>query len=577
MIMDGMNTSIMGRAIDNGMLTVNAVNIRDFANNKHMKVDDYTYGGGAGMLMQAAPVCDAYAHVERLIGHPARVVYMTPAGRVFNQQLALELSQEEDLVFLCGHYEGIDERALEKIVTDYVSIGDYVLTGGELPAMVVMDAVARLVPGVLNNKESAEFESFHDNLLEYPQYTRPEVYDGMAVPEVLLCGDHARVEQWRLEQSIDRTRRFRPDLYEKYLAEHGEIVKKNKKKITEKADVSMLDLDPGTGLLNKRAIEMYARSLIESRPEYDVAIAVIDIDDFKDVNDTYGHQFGDDVITTVAHILQETVRDRGIAGRIGGDEFFIVLKGVPSWDDRKNILRGLRMNIEKAYKGKKGDFAATCSMGCASYPEDADNYDDLFMLADRLLYLAKEKGKNRYVLYQDELHHEYAWSRSRKSLKSVDMVNADKLEVINRVVDELYSNPGLTLSQICDIFAPSFELDDVSIYKAGDWSRDSVWGHCGDHDFDGAYMGQEDYQSCFDKDNVFAVSNYVMLSERCPAMRDAVRNDSISSTVHYRVVKDGDVKGVIAFNRTHSSKKWASSDANWLCTMGHIMADRYFN
>ena len=165
MILDGMNTSIMGRAISKGKLSVDAVNIRDFSTNKHMKVDDYTYGGGAGMLMQAAPVCAAYRSVEESIGRKPRVVYLTPQGRVFNQQMAWELAQEDELVFLCGHYEGIDERALEMIVTDYVSIGDYVLTGGELPAMVVMDAVARLVPGVLNNDESAQFESFHDNLL----------------------------------------------------------------------------------------------------------------------------------------------------------------------------------------------------------------------------------------------------------------------------------------------------------------------------------------------------------------------------------------------------------------------------
>ena len=220
MILDGMNTSIMGRAIAKGALSVNAVNIRDFSTKKHMKVDDYTYGGGAGMLMQAEPVCAAYRSIEAAIGHKPRVVYMTPQGRVFNQQIASELAQEEDLVLLCGHYEGIDERALELIVSDYISIGDYVLTGGELPAMVVMDAIARLVPGVLNNEISAEFESFHDHLLEYPQYTRPEVFEGMRVPEVLLSGNHSNVDQWRLEQSIERTKKFRPDLYEKYLHEH---------------------------------------------------------------------------------------------------------------------------------------------------------------------------------------------------------------------------------------------------------------------------------------------------------------------------------------------------------------------
>lgn len=220
MVTDGLNTSILGRAAQNGHIGLEAVNIRDFTRNKHKKVDDYPYGGGAGMLMQAQPVFDAYKAVEEKIvsggGKPPRVIYVTPQGRVFNQQMAQELAQEQDLVFLCGHYEGIDERVLQAVVTDYVSIGDYVLTGGELPAMVMIDAVSRLVPGVLKNEESAEFESFHDNLLEYPQYTRPEVWQGAAVPEVLLCGDHARVDRWRLEQSEARTRERRPDLYELY-------------------------------------------------------------------------------------------------------------------------------------------------------------------------------------------------------------------------------------------------------------------------------------------------------------------------------------------------------------------------
>lgn len=229
MILDGMQTSVIGRAIDKGRLSVDAVNIRDFSTDRHMKVDDYTYGGGAGMLMQAAPVCAAYRSVAKRISGKARVIYLTPQGRIFNQEMACEFSQEEDLILLCGHYEGIDERALELIVTDYVSIGDYVLTGGELPAMVLMDAVARLVPGVLNNESSAQFESFHDNLLEYPQYTRPEEFEGMRVPEVLLSGDHAKVDKWRLEQSIERTRKFRPDLYEKYLQKHPKPDSKKKK------------------------------------------------------------------------------------------------------------------------------------------------------------------------------------------------------------------------------------------------------------------------------------------------------------------------------------------------------------
>lgn len=222
MILDGLHISITGRAIENGLISVNAVNIRDYADNRHMKVDDYPYGGGAGLVMQAAPVCAAYdaltAHMEK----KPRVVYMTPQGYSYNQRMAQDFAKEENLVILCGHYEGIDERALERIVTDYVSIGDYVLTGGEIPAMAVIDSVARLVPGVLHNDESARTESFENGLLEYPQYTRPEEFEGKRVPEVLLSGHHANVEAWRHAQSLARTKQYRPDLYEAYMREHPE-------------------------------------------------------------------------------------------------------------------------------------------------------------------------------------------------------------------------------------------------------------------------------------------------------------------------------------------------------------------
>lgn len=212
MIQNGMHTSITGRAISKGLLSLEAINIRDYAFNKHQKVDDYPYGGGAGMLIQAEPVYLAYESVAEKIGRRPRVVYLTPQGKVFHQKMAREMAKEEDLVFLCGHYEGIDERVLEEIVTDYVSIGDYVLTGGELPAMVMMDSISRMVPGVLNNQESGETESFAGNLLEYPQYSRPEEWHGKKVPEVLMSGHHGNVDKWRREQSIIRTVKWRPDL-----------------------------------------------------------------------------------------------------------------------------------------------------------------------------------------------------------------------------------------------------------------------------------------------------------------------------------------------------------------------------
>lgn len=212
MIRRGMDNSILGRAMERGLIELETVNIRDYAGNRYGKVDDYPYGGGAGMVLQPEPVYQAWEAIRKKAGRRPRVVYLTPQGQPFSQKMAEDFAREPEVVFLCGHYEGIDERALEEVVTDCVSIGDYVLTGGELPAMVMMDAISRLVPGVLSNEESAQFESFQNNLLEYPHYTRPAVWRGKEVPPVLLGGAHGPVEAWRAAQSVRRTRERRPDL-----------------------------------------------------------------------------------------------------------------------------------------------------------------------------------------------------------------------------------------------------------------------------------------------------------------------------------------------------------------------------
>lgn len=220
MIEQGMNTSILGRAIEQGYIELDVRNIREYTLDKHLKVDDYPYGGGAGMVMEAEPIYRCFESICSEVGKRPRVVYLTPQGSVFSQPMAKVFSEEEEIVFLCGHYEGVDERVLEEIVTDYVSIGDYVLTGGELPAMVMMDAIARLVSGVLNNEASAETESFSEGLLEYPQYTRPLEILGRKVPEVLMSGHHENIRKWRQEQSEMRTKERRPDLYEAWEREN---------------------------------------------------------------------------------------------------------------------------------------------------------------------------------------------------------------------------------------------------------------------------------------------------------------------------------------------------------------------
>ncbi len=207
--------SIMGRARRNKLVELEAVDIRDYANNKHHQVDDYPYGGGAGMLIMAQPVYDCYQHIcEKAEGKPPRVLYMTPHGKVWNQQMAEEFSKEENIVILCGHYEGIDQRVIEEIVTDEISIGDFVLTGGELPAVIIADSITRLLPGVLGKQESFEEESFSEGLLEYYHYTRPAIFRGKEVPPVLLSGNHQKIAEHRRQESIINTYHKRPELLE---------------------------------------------------------------------------------------------------------------------------------------------------------------------------------------------------------------------------------------------------------------------------------------------------------------------------------------------------------------------------
>ena len=232
MIKNVVSESITGRAIKNRIIDVEAYNIRDYTKDPHNHVDDYPFGGGAGMLMQVQPILDCYRAITEKIDHPVRVLNMSPEGKRFDQKMAMELSKEDDLIFLCGHYEGIDERALQLLQVENVSIGDYILTGGELPALSMIDAISRLVHGVLNKDASYEIESFSDGLLEFPQYTRPAEIEGLRVPDILLSGNHKKVDAWRHEQSLIRTKELRPDLYAAYVASHQEefMPKKNRRK-----------------------------------------------------------------------------------------------------------------------------------------------------------------------------------------------------------------------------------------------------------------------------------------------------------------------------------------------------------
>ena len=223
-VYNGLYYSMVEKAVRNDIIHLNCVNIRDFSTTKHRETDDYPYGGGEGMIMKAPPIFHAYKALNLTTAH--RVIFMSPQGRTFDQKMAVELSHEKDLVFLCGHYEGVDERVIEEIVTDEVSIGDFVLTGGELAAMVMIDAITRLLPGVLCSEEAYKNESFFSGLLEYPQYTRPYEFNGRTVPDILLSGHHENVAKWRKEQSLERTKAKRPDLYAAYMQEERNDIKK---------------------------------------------------------------------------------------------------------------------------------------------------------------------------------------------------------------------------------------------------------------------------------------------------------------------------------------------------------------
>lgn len=215
-----LSSSIIGRAVQNGIIEVQSHNIRDYTKDKHKKTDDTPYGGGKGMLMSTQPICDCFEAVKSTLEGSTKVIYASPRGRIFNHEVAKELAQYDNIVILCGHYEGIDQRVIDAIIDEEISIGDYVLTGGEIPACIMVDAISRLVPGVLSDKECYEKESIASGLLEYPQYTRPRVFNGVSVPEVLLSGHHENIDKWRLEKSLEITKERRPDLYEKYINEN---------------------------------------------------------------------------------------------------------------------------------------------------------------------------------------------------------------------------------------------------------------------------------------------------------------------------------------------------------------------
>lgn len=379
MIKNAVYTSITGRAIKKGTISLNAVNIRDYSDNKHMRVDDYPYGGGAGMVMEPEPVYRAWKSVavspEKEEKKP-RCIYLTPQGKVLNQTMVEELAMEKELILLCGHYEGIDERVLEEIVTDYISIGDYVLTGGELAACVLIDAVSRFVPGVLSNEESSQFESIQDNLLEYPHYTRPEVWKNRKVPDVLLKGDHKKIQTWRMQQSLERTRQRRPDLLEKnrpvttaFFSPTGGT-KKAAEIFTEYLTQNSRYIDLTRRKFRKKKILFSSREfLIAAAPVYGGQLPVLKEPLFSNLQGdgtpcvimaAYGNRHYDDTLAQ----MKKRLEDRGficigaVAPIIPHIYSSVLGKDRPDDQDRQ-ILRGFAVEIKKRLeKGRTEGFSS---------------------------------------------------------------------------------------------------------------------------------------------------------------------------------------------------------------------------
>ena len=345
----------------------------------------------------------------------------------------------------------------------------------------------------------------------------------------------------------------------------------------EKAHISA-DEDPGTGLLNKRAVTEYAKDLIDlGSPGCNVTIAIIDIDDFKTINDTYGHSFGDEVLIKAAEIIQNAIGDKGVAGRIGGDEMFIVLKDMKSHDEIRLILKEIRTNIEWAYRnGEYSDLVTTCSIGCATYPADADNFADLFNVADKLLYLAKEKGKNRYIIYEEEVHGQYVRGTGEAQERVKDILKYNKLGMVLEIMDGFAFGDQFTLKDICEKIGPCFELEDISIYTGPDWKRQAMWGIFKDEELQIPYIDNPEYLECFDRYNIFAINSLQSIKPRCRQLYDTLASQKISASVHYLIGPTDNPAGLITFNKSKLAKKWANWDIDWLCILAHMIKRRIF-
>lgn len=329
--------------------------------------------------------------------------------------------------------------------------------------------------------------------------------------------------------------------------------------------------DAGTDLLNKRAITKYAMDLIASKPDYNVTFVVIDLDNFKYINDTYGHMFGDDVLCKVAEILKEAVENRGVVGRIGGDEFFIVLENVNYENELRSILRTIRMNVEWAYKHKLKSLKLSCSMGSAKYPADAEDYQSLFNIADKCLYIAKEKGKNRYIIFSKEIHNGYIKGADNIILSEKDFSKYNKIAIVNEIIERFLTNKELTIEEACEKVGLCFGLDDISVYSAPDWKRKSYWSDLTENEFEGAYFGKDNYPKNFNDNNVLVVDSINLLEFVAPSAFESLDKAGITTSIQYMAGIESNPKGFITFNKTKQAKKWTELDITYLSLLGKIL------
>ena len=328
--------------------------------------------------------------------------------------------------------------------------------------------------------------------------------------------------------------------------------------------------DPGTDLLNKRAITDYVRKLIDSQPGHTVTIAIIDVDDFKTINDTYGHMFGDEVLYKVADILRDAVGSRGLFGRIGGDEMFIVMEGLNDNEGIRNVLRTVRNNTKWLYHDDPRNIKITCSIGSATYPNDAKSYDELFKIADKVLYLAKEKGKDRYIIYHEDIHREYVYGMGRiVDLNDKVFYKYHKMEVVNTIIREYKEADDARRKELIDIVAVAFNVNTIAIYDRTELTKHILYGDQRMTDDDGSFFKEDNYIPNFREDGIFVIDNINFFETKAPAVYKVYSEYGIVQAVQYII--GGDIKknnNIISYGRYKLDRKWAESDMNFLAIIG---------